>query len=305
MNQINYISPNNNNNNAIKQENTTTTTPTPPSYYSRRTVKEILLQCLYNTIGVIKDSIAAAIIAGYLYDYYILLIQFINLTETNTILLLTSILHIFLYLSINTLYYLFDLTGLFYSYKLPRKYYQLPSSILIKKTILYSIGNQLIIQPIGFYFIYPLFKLFGTPSYISSLSPLSTLIKQFLFFWFLNEIIIYCVHRMMHLPLFYRLFHKKHHEYIGTIGFAAEYVHPVDSFFSHLLPTSIGPILCGCHQLVWLIWLSWRLFSAYTHHSGYYFNMKFIYIPFFISNPDWVSHHDLHHTVNKGKTILI
>ena len=38
----------------------------------------------------------------------------------------------------------------------------------------------------------------------------------------------YWSHRLLHHPRLYKHFHKQHHEYRGTIGFAAEYAHFVE-----------------------------------------------------------------------------
>ncbi len=41
----------------------------------------------------------------------------------------------------------------------------------------------------------------------------------------------YWTHRILHHPVMYKRFHKQHHEYTGTIGFAAEHAHPFEQVF--------------------------------------------------------------------------
>ena len=44
---------------------------------------------------------------------------------------------------------------------------------------------------------------------------------------------------MMHLPLFYKRFHKMHHEWTAPVGWAYIYNHPID----HLVSDVLGYIL--------------------------------------------------------------
>lgn len=41
----------------------------------------------------------------------------------------------------------------------------------------------------------------------------------------------YWTHRLLHSKSLYARFHKQHHEYTGTISFAAEYAHPLEAIF--------------------------------------------------------------------------
>ncbi len=46
----------------------------------------------------------------------------------------------------------------------------------------------------------------------------------------------YWSHRALHHPALYKHFHKQHHEYKGTIGFAAEYASTVEQVRGPLCP---------------------------------------------------------------------
>lgn len=43
--------------------------------------------------------------------------------------------------------------------------------------------------------------------------------------------LFYLTHRSLHHKSLYARFHKQHHEYTGTIGFAAEYAHPFETVY--------------------------------------------------------------------------
>jgi hypothetical protein len=65
----------------------------------------------------------------------------------------------------------------------------------------------------------------------------------------------------------YRWIHKQHHEYTGSIGFAAEYAHPIEALLANLLPTMGYAVAAGVHPLVFVLWLAWRLEETYEAHS--------------------------------------
>ena len=70
---------------------------------------------------------------------------------------------------------------------------------------------------------------------------------------FVNDAGFYWTHRMLHHPSLYARFHKQHHEYKGTIGFAAEYATPFEAFFSNHLPMIVPVCATAMHPLVWLV----------------------------------------------------
>jgi sterol desaturase/sphingolipid hydroxylase (fatty acid hydroxylase superfamily) len=76
-----------------------------------------------------------------------------------------------------------------------------------------------------------------------------------------------------------------------TIGFAAEWAHPLEHILANQLTMTVAMALMGVHGFTWLCWLAFRLWDTFQHHSGY-------------SLP-WMSQlgtevHDFHHTTNVG-----
>lgn len=122
----------------------------------------------------------------------------------------------------------------------------------------------------------PLFVYFGIVG--EQLWPdLWTGLWQFLVFNILEDTIFYWIHRLMHLPWFFRNVHEKHHyfdaRYGHTFSLNGEYAHWVESLLNDLIPLMIGPIICGLTTgttlgLFW-IWIIYRQIRSSDEHSGY------------------------------------
>jgi sterol desaturase/sphingolipid hydroxylase (fatty acid hydroxylase superfamily) len=113
-------------------------------------------------------------------------------------------------------------------FKLPRTKAQEPTFAMKRKVLLEHFINQLV----SYFLILPLghraFVYFGQPS---ALSPLPSLIKmavQYSFASIFNKFVFAIAHRIFHHGPLYRMFHKKHHEFVGTVAMAAENAHPVE-----------------------------------------------------------------------------
>jgi sterol desaturase/sphingolipid hydroxylase (fatty acid hydroxylase superfamily) len=134
-------------------------------------------------------------------------------------------------------------------------------------------------------------------------APLDSIPTMFLLFVFAhetNEWLFYWCHRLLHTKWMYARIHKQHHEYIGSMGIAAEYAHPVEYILGNILPTLFGFILVGkFHPLTLLVWLYLRLQQTYENHSGYSF-YNTIFETLKLSHGSWASHHDYHHSHNTG-----
>jgi sterol desaturase/sphingolipid hydroxylase (fatty acid hydroxylase superfamily) len=57
---------------------------------------------------------------------------------------------------------------------------------------------------------------------------------------FLNDLLFYFIHRLLHHESIYLLIHKKHHEYNSTISYAAEYSNLIEQLLANFLPTFLG-----------------------------------------------------------------
>merc|ERR1711918_8064 len=98
--------------------------------------------------------------------------------------------------------------------------------------------------------------------------------------------------RIFHSKALYKRFHKQHHEFSGTVGFAAEYADPVEVVVSNQIPTVGGVLFFGCHPLCVWLWIALRLQQTYEAHSGYYFTGPLDW--FGLSHAESAAHHDHH-----------
>ena len=139
----------------------------------------------------------------------------------------------------------------------------------------------------------------GAPSLRAPLeSPLKMWMDFALAFWF-NSFGFYYAHRLFHSKALYARFHKKHHQYVQTVGLAAEHSHPAEGLLANLLPTLGGCLLSGSHPFVFVVWMAWRLQQTYEAHSGYCFAGSWLH-RLGLTNSDSAAFHDHHHLLNKG-----
>jgi fatty acid hydroxylase domain-containing protein 2 len=182
----------------------------------------------------------------------------------------TALIHFTFYYLLNFSFLYMDTYKVLQSFKIKRPINFPPSKELITDTIKESILGSLVIFPIGFYLAFFVFKyagmsvLTGRPGFLKYLF-------QFIVIDFFSTLILYWTHRILHHPKFYKKYHKKHHEFKETIGFAVENSHPVEMMTSNLIPTIFGTLILGAHVSVWLAWVGFRIMEGCTEHSGYDF----------------------------------
>ena len=117
-----------------------------------------------------------------------------------------------------------------------------------------------------------------------------------------NHIFFYIVHRAVHLPGLYIPIHKKHHKFVGTVGWAAEFAHPIEQIFANQLPSTAFVLILFTKEVgqeVALMWIFWRLVETYEAHAGYDFQ-KSPLGKIGLLHGGMARFHDWHHTDNRG-----
>jgi methylsterol monooxygenase len=221
-------------------------------------------------------------------------------SERSFLVAATTIVHASLYVGMNGFFLLCDVKGWLQQYKLDRTPAMGPSWSLLARTFAEAAVGQLITGPVTIWYVaYPLFKRFGSPAMDAPLPGFATLAAFFLLADVCNGWLFYWSHRAVHSKLLYRRVHKQHHEYKGTVGFAAEFAHPVEQVLSNQGPTIFACLVFGAHFAVWLVWLAVRLEQTYETHSGYCFYGTWLW-RIGLTNAEGCAYHDYHHTGNRG-----
>lgn len=105
---------------------------------------------------------------------------------------------------------------------------------------------------------------------------------------FVNEVLFYYAHRLIHDRRFYARFHKQHHEFTAPIALAALYAHPLEFVVADFLAFTLGFCFFNPHLFFVLIWVTGASLGTQTHHSGYRF-------PWIASHDEQPDFHDFHH----------
>jgi sterol desaturase/sphingolipid hydroxylase (fatty acid hydroxylase superfamily) len=249
-----------------------------------------------------QAGIQGAVIAMLIYPLYQKsrdLAKSYELSDAMYFSIITSLSHTFMYCFVNAFFMSYDYFGLYQKYKLTRKPFMKPKAKLLRKMFTEALISQLITGPPLAYFLYPLFVKFGMYNFDAPLPSFKECAITFMIGHVFNDFGFYLTHRLMHSKPLYKTFHKQHHEFTGTIGFAAEYAGPVEVVVSNQIPTLGGVLFFGCHPLCVWIWLCLRLQQTYEAHSGYCFEGHWTdYVG--LSHPESAAFHDHHHTSNQG-----
>lgn len=107
---------------------------------------------------------------------------------------------------------------------------------------------------------------------------------QFVAVALIREVVFYYVHRLLHLPLLYRLFHEKHHRYKAPVALAAVYSHPIDHIFQNAMPIAVPLMVVRAHLVTSFFLAVYFQWDAALAHSGFSFTRL----------PE-VEEHDRHH----------
>lgn len=169
----------------------------------------------------------------------------------------------------------------------------------LKKTVALVLFNQLFVFLPGLWLMQRFFTntaLLPWSTGIRVDRELPTLISMLVTFsWavFLEEILFYSSHWLMHVGFFYRNFHKVHHSYRAPHAIASLYAHPVEAVLANLVAMNLPLFVCNFHLLTFYIAISLGWMSSLVGHCGYDVPILSLFIP----KHDF---HDLHHEKFNG-----
>jgi sterol desaturase/sphingolipid hydroxylase (fatty acid hydroxylase superfamily) len=120
-----------------------------------------------------------------------------------------------------------------------------------------------------------------------------------IFCMYCEDMIYHWTHRFLHTGPIYTSIHKVHHEFSDTVGLATEYTHPLDYFFTGILPSSLSCALLGpsMHFTSVLSFTFLRVWETFDLHCGFETPWSpYRLLPFASS----AEYHDFHHSHNLG-----
>eukprot|EP00127_Corallochytrium_limacisporum_P004534 Clim_evm4s167 gene=Clim_evmTU4s167 len=185
--------------------------------------------------------------------------------------------------------------GWFKQYKIQEE--KFPDEQLLKTAIKKAIFTQMILQPIGLYYLWePLHTRLGVERLMGPLPSLWEVLWQNLFFAAVEDTLFFWSHWFLHRKFIYKYIHKQHHEFNVSTAFAAEYAHPLENIFGNTVPVLAGPWMVCPHAVTFMIWLAFRIIKTVEAHGGY----EFPYSPFNHWPLAGAARHDYHHSHNVG-----
>jgi ring-1,2-phenylacetyl-CoA epoxidase subunit PaaE len=129
------------------------------------------------------------------------------------------------------------------------------------------------------------------------------LVLSFFIVLFIDDMFFYWSHRAMHLPRFYKFFHKVHHESTDPSPLTAYAFHPSEAVIEQLMHVVLPFLLPLNFGLI----IAWQLFSMLNnvlHHLGYEVYPKgWVKFPL-LKYKAASTHHNMHHQLFNGNYSL-
>jgi lathosterol oxidase len=126
-------------------------------------------------------------------------------------------------------------------------------------------------------------------------------IISFPFYFIITDFYFYHSHRLLHLPIIYKYFHKMHHKYKSPSICASYYEHPVEHLLVWSIPYLVLPYIIPINNIVYWIFVFYTSLLSVLGHCGNNYKLNIWYIIDFQSNINSYYyythpyHHDLHH----------
>jgi lathosterol oxidase len=92
---------------------------------------------------------------------------------------------------------------------------------------------------------------------------------QFPLFLLFTDSLIYCIHRGLHHPVFYKRLHKAHHKWIMPTPYASHAFHPVDGF-AQSIPYHVFPFVFPLQKFAYIALFAFiNVWTIFIHDGEY------------------------------------
>jgi ring-1,2-phenylacetyl-CoA epoxidase subunit PaaE len=129
------------------------------------------------------------------------------------------------------------------------------------------------------------------------------LVVSFFIVLFIDDTFFYWSHRAMHLPRFYKFFHKVHHESTDPSPLTAFAFHPSEAVIEQMM-SFVLPFLLPLNFGVIIAWQVFSMLNNVLHHLGYEVYPKgWVKFPL-LKYKAASTHHNMHHQLFNGNYSL-
>lgn len=130
----------------------------------------------------------------------------------------------------------------------------------------------------------------------SALPTLSSVIRQYLIMFVVNDFVLYWGHRIQHeWPLLYRKSHSLHHGLQTPTPVSTAFVDPLDAFLQGGLPVMTSAMVARPHPLAFYLFVALRTAENVFNHSGLDHVVLNVISLKCLFGRAGVAHHDYHH----------
>ena len=136
---------------------------------------------------------------------------------------------------------------------------------------------------------------FAVPKLVTTFT-LYNNVLAFASYFIIQDIYFYIIHRILHLPIFYKYIHKMHHKYKSPNIYQSYYGSPIEHIISWTLPYIVLPYCIEINKHVYWAFVFYTTLTSIIGHCGNNYEPTLWFMNYNINVQP--AHHDLHHLLS-------